>query len=87
MATSLRIRRKLVRWILGNPLIAITMMRHDVEAGLFAPVELLLRDHENDGGSTVVYDLSSSLTVIHENPPLLQALWLSTRSWRPWSGT
>jgi uncharacterized protein (DUF302 family) len=38
------IQRKVVRWVLGDPLIAITMMRHDVEAGLFAPVELLLRD-------------------------------------------
>src|SRR5215472_11434258 len=35
-------QRKLLRWLLGNPLLAITMMRHDLEAGLFAPVELLL---------------------------------------------
>ena len=28
--------------MIGNPLIAITMLRHDVTAGLFAPVELLL---------------------------------------------
>src|SRR5262249_32793519 len=36
------IQRKLARWILGNPVIAITMIRHDLEAALFAPVELLL---------------------------------------------
>ena len=36
------IQRKLARWILGNPIIAITMIRHDLEAALFAPVELLL---------------------------------------------
>ncbi|WP_410803233.1 DUF302 domain-containing protein [Paraburkholderia sp. SIMBA_053] len=35
-------RRPAVRIILGNPLIAITVMRLDVTAGLFAPVELLL---------------------------------------------
>ena len=36
------IQRKVMRWILGNPLIAITMIRHDITASLFAPVELLL---------------------------------------------
>jgi hypothetical protein len=30
------IDRRTVRWILGNPLIAITMIRHDITAGLFA---------------------------------------------------
>jgi hypothetical protein len=67
------IRRKVVRWVLGNPLVAITMMRHDLEAGLFAPVELLLIDHERGLGSTVIYDVPSSLMVIRENPPLLEA--------------
>jgi hypothetical protein len=38
------IDRKVMRVILGNPLIAITMLRHDVTAGLVAPVELLLTD-------------------------------------------
>ena len=33
------IQRKVVRWILGNPTLAITMMRHDLAAGLFAPDE------------------------------------------------
>src|SRR5262249_41862286 len=36
------IRRKALRWVFGNPLIAYTMLRHDITAGLFAPVELLL---------------------------------------------
>ena len=39
--TKAGIDRKAMRVILGNPLIAITMLRHDVTAGLFAPVELL----------------------------------------------
>ena len=46
------IDQRVVRWILGNPLLAITMIRHDITAGLFAPVELLVveelksaRDH------------------------------------------
>ncbi len=28
------IRRRALRWIFGNPLIAITMLRHDLQAGL-----------------------------------------------------
>ena len=40
--TKAGIDRKALRVILGNPLIAITMLRHDVTAGLFAPVEVLL---------------------------------------------
>ena len=55
------------------PLIAITMMRHDLEVGLFAPVELLLVDSEGGDGSTVIYDLPSALMAIGGNPPLLEA--------------
>jgi uncharacterized protein (DUF302 family) len=66
-------QRKVVRWILGNPLIAITMMRHDITAGLFAPVELLLVENESGDGSTVMYDLPSSLMTIERNPALLEA--------------
>ena len=67
------IQRKLARWILGNPVIAITMIRHDLEAALFAPVELLSVEDENHEGVTVIYDLPSSLMVTRENPPLLEA--------------
>lgn len=65
--------RKVVRWILGNPLIAITLIRHDIDAALFTPVELLLRESDVGGGSTIICDLPSSLIVIGENPSLLQA--------------
>ena len=34
------INRRTVGWILGNPLIAITMIQHAITAGLFAPAEL-----------------------------------------------
>jgi uncharacterized protein (DUF302 family) len=65
------IDRKVMRVVLGNPLIAITMLRHDVTAGLFAPVELLLVD-EGDG-SSLTYVKPSSLMVIENNPELLAA--------------
>ena len=67
------INRRTVRWILGNPLIAVTMIRHDITAGLFAPVELLVTEAEDGQGATVTYVRSSTLMVIEENPPLLAA--------------
>lgn len=65
------IDRKVLRVILGNPLIAITMLRHDVSAGLFAPVELLILDEP--GGSSLTYVKPSSLMVVEDNPQLLAA--------------
>jgi uncharacterized protein (DUF302 family) len=70
--TKAGIDRKVMRAIIGNPLIAITMLRHDVKAGLFAPVELLLVD-EGEGGSSLTYVKPSSLMVIEPNPELLAA--------------
>lgn len=70
------IKRKVLRVILGNPLIAITMLRHDVTAGLFAPVEVLLVD-EREGHSSLTYVKPSSLMVLDtgpaHNPELLSA--------------
>lgn len=70
--TKAGIDRKAVRVILGNPLIAITMLRHDVTAGLFAPVELLLLE-EDDGRSSLTYVKPSSLMVVSPNSELLSA--------------
>ncbi|WP_046316558.1 DUF302 domain-containing protein [Mycobacterium sp. UM_Kg1] len=66
------IDRKVLRVIIGNPLIAITMLRHDVTAGLFAPVELLLVGEE-DGRSSLTYVKPSTLMVVEPNPALLAA--------------
>jgi uncharacterized protein (DUF302 family) len=66
------IDRKAMRAILGNPVIAITMLCHDVTAGLFAPVELLLVD-EGEGRSSLTYVRPSSLMVVEPNPELLSA--------------
>ena len=70
--TKAGIDRKVLRVILGNPLIAITMLRYDVTAGLFAPVELLIAD-EPDGRSSLIYVKPSSLMVVEPNPELLSA--------------
>jgi len=67
------INRSTLRLILGNPLIAITMLRHDLSAGLFAPVEVLVTEHEDKQGTEVVYVQPSSLIVVEDNPPLRSA--------------
>ena len=51
---------KAVLVILGNPLIARTMLQHDIRAGLNVPVRLLIYEH-SDGTTRVAYDLPSSL--------------------------
>jgi uncharacterized protein (DUF302 family) len=67
------IKRRLVRWIFGNPLIAITMIRHDYSAGLFVPVELLLAEADDGAGCAITYVVPSSLIAIGDNPELLAA--------------
>jgi uncharacterized protein (DUF302 family) len=66
------IDRKALRVVLGNPLIAITMLRHDLTAGLFAPVELLITEEE-DGRSALTYVVPSSLMVVEPNEELRAA--------------
>ncbi len=67
------ISQRIVRWILGNPLYAITMIRHDITAGLFAPVELLVVEGKDQITTTLTYVRPSSLMVIEPNAPLLAA--------------
>ncbi|MGJ0507431.1 MAG: hypothetical protein ACR652_09895 [Methylocystis sp.] len=43
------------------------------KGGLFAPVEVLVAENERGPGATITYVLPSSLIVIEENPPLLEA--------------
>jgi uncharacterized protein (DUF302 family) len=53
-------KRKAVQYVVGNPLFALEMTRHDVRASLYAPLRVLL--YENDEGKTCVeYDRPSSL--------------------------
>lgn len=66
------ITQRVLRLIFGNPIIAITMMRDDPTAGLFAPVEVLIVEHDNGQGCRVVYMLPSSM-VAAANPVLLPA--------------
>jgi uncharacterized protein (DUF302 family) len=65
------IHQRVLQIILGNPLFATTMMREDISAGLFAPVEMLLV--EDSQGSTLYYVQPSSLIVTVKNEALLKA--------------
>jgi uncharacterized protein (DUF302 family) len=67
------VHRRTERWIFGNPLIAVTMIRHDITAGLFAPVEMLITEAEDGAGTVVTIVRPSSLMVIESNPPLQAA--------------
>jgi len=62
---KVNIRKKVLRVVIGNPLLAITMLRHDLTAGLFAPAELILIEED--------HVRPSSLMVIETNEPLLAA--------------
>ena len=69
---KVQIRKKVLRVVIGNPLLAITMLRHDLTAGLFAPVELILIEEDGDQ-SSLTYVRPSSLMVVEKNEPLLAA--------------
>jgi uncharacterized protein (DUF302 family) len=53
-------RKKAIQYTVGNPLIAIEMTRHNLAAGLYAPLRVLV--YEDDRGRTwLEYDQPSSL--------------------------
>jgi uncharacterized protein (DUF302 family) len=53
-------KKKAIQYLVGNPLFALEMTRHDIRASLYAPLRVLL--YENEEGKTCVeYDKPSSL--------------------------
>jgi uncharacterized protein (DUF302 family) len=53
-------KKKAIQYLVGNPLFAVQMTRHDIRASLYAPLRVLV--YENDQGRTCVeYDEPSSL--------------------------
>lgn len=66
---------RLKRIILGNPLLAITMIRHDLNAGLCVPVEVLIKELGEGKGTQLVYFLPSSLiTGVNKDQNLVDAV-------------
>ncbi len=64
---------KSLRWVFGNPIIAVTMIREDATAGLFVPIELLFTENPNGEGCAITYVVPSSLIAIDNNIALLAA--------------
>jgi uncharacterized protein (DUF302 family) len=52
--------RKAIQYVVGNPLFALQMTRHDVRAGLYAPLRVLLYE-DGEGRTCLEYDAPSSL--------------------------
>ena len=54
------VKKKAIQYIVGNPLIAIQMTQHNLAAGLYAPLRVLV--YEDDRGRTCLeFDEPSSL--------------------------
>ena len=47
--------RKAIQYVLGNPLFALQMTRHDIRASRYAPLRVLL--YQNEEGKTCVESL------------------------------
>jgi uncharacterized protein (DUF302 family) len=53
-------KRKAIQYVTGNPLIAVQMTRHNLAAGLYAPLRMLVFEDE-EGRTRLEYDKPSSL--------------------------
>jgi uncharacterized protein (DUF302 family) len=58
--------RKAITIVLGSPVIAETMLRHDMNAGLSILIEFLIIE-EADNECVLIFVLPSSLLAIQEN--------------------
>jgi uncharacterized protein (DUF302 family) len=59
--TRIGLRARCKLYILGNPLIARTMLQHDLGVGLNVPVRAMIYEDQKTGGTRLAYDLPSSL--------------------------
>ncbi len=64
---------QVLMYTIGNPLIAITILKHDIAAGLNVPVRLTIYRHEASGTTRLGYDLPSSLMIGLGNPAVTDA--------------
>ena len=59
--TRVGLKAKARMYTIGNPLIARTMLEHDIAAGLNVPVRLMIYEDAASRTTRLVYDLPSSL--------------------------
>jgi uncharacterized protein (DUF302 family) len=60
-------------YTIGNPLIAQTMIRHDIQVGLNVPVRLLIYEDASTKTGRIGYDLPSSLMARLKNEQIAAA--------------
>src|SRR5580692_9830614 len=65
-----RAKPKIVRLVIGNPLIMKEMAKHVPDAGSYAPVTVLV--DERDDGVHLSYDRMTSLLSPYKNPAALK---------------
>jgi uncharacterized protein (DUF302 family) len=53
-------KRKAIQYVVGNPLFALQMTQHDIQASLYAPLRVLIYENA-DGKTRIEYDKPSSL--------------------------
>jgi uncharacterized protein (DUF302 family) len=60
-------------YTIGNPLIAMTMLKHEVAVGLNVPVRIMIYEDVGGGTTRLVYDLPSSLMSVLGNEQVMNA--------------
>ncbi|KAG7449304.1 uncharacterized protein BT62DRAFT_1073788 [Guyanagaster necrorhizus] len=60
-------------YTIGNPIIAETLMKHDLRASLNIPPRLLILEKADGSGTDIVYHLPSSVMVLEYNTALKAA--------------
>jgi uncharacterized protein (DUF302 family) len=69
--TTGRENSRMIRFVIGNPLIMKEMAKHVPDAGSYAPVTILV--DERTDGVHLSYDRMASLLAPYENPDALEA--------------
>ncbi len=64
---------KTVVYTIGNPLVAQTMMQHDMRAAYYVPPRILIKERVGTEGTEVIYHLPSSVIVIDGDNDVLRA--------------
>ncbi|KAK2466165.1 hypothetical protein APHAL10511_001807 [Amanita phalloides] len=62
-----------VVYTIGNPLIAQTLLKHDIRAALNVPLRLLVVENPEIPGTGLIYQRPSSVMVLTDNPGLRDA--------------
>ncbi len=72
MSRHVGVPSRSILYTIGNPLIARTMLKHEVAAGLNVPVRVLIYE-DTEKKTRIAYDLPSSLMSVLENHEVFEA--------------